>query len=198
MPRPVTVCGQWETKRDGGTGIRVDRTDSPEICIFKYRDITSYCCVLKTTATFSHLFDQQGQMEISIRFLSRSLSMPKKLAYNNKNGSFLQGASESDENSNSSTRRRRRVENNLLLASKTLSFENSTDDDENSTGFGVVGPTTRKQWSEWVAKPKSPTGSTDSHGTREKENEVCVHRTFSFNRCQNLEKLQPKRKSCHP
>ena len=86
--------------------------------------------------------------------------------------SFSQGTSESDENSNSSTRRRRRENNNTLLTSKTLSFENSTDDDENSNGFDVVGPTTRKQWSEWVAKPKSPTGGAPSPEGREKENQV--------------------------
>ena len=88
----------------------------------------------------------------------------------------LQCTSESDENSNSSTRRRRRENNNTLLTSKTLSFENSTDDDENSNsnGFDVVGPTTRKQWSEWVAKPKSPTGGAPSPSPdgREKENQV--------------------------
>ena len=88
----------------------------------------------------------------------------------------LQGSQTSDDvPSSRSSRSGRRGRD--YAAAKALSFDASRSqsddaDDDNSKGVGVNGPTTRRQWSEWVGK--SPPPSTG------KENQVEVRHTSSL------------------
>ena len=70
--------------------------------------------------------------------------------------------------SNASGSRRRGQRDHVYQAANTLDFESTEDSNV------VIGPTTRRQWSEWVSKPKSPglAVGTCSQGSQNENKEV--------------------------